>query len=123
MKVIIPIESIGLLLITCTGYAHLYPQSWSFFALIFFAPDLSFIAYMISIKWGAYLYNVVHHQGLIALTICIAWWSNHATGVQVGLVFLAHSFFDRIWGYGLKYPESFHHTHLGWIGKEKAQQR
>ncbi|MFN3665935.1 MAG: DUF4260 family protein, partial [Sediminibacterium sp.] len=35
------------------------------------------------------------------------------------LVLLAHSTFDRVAGYGLKYFDSFDHTHLGWIGKSK----
>jgi hypothetical protein len=26
---------------------------------------------------------------------------------------------DRIFGYGLKYPDAFQHTHLGWIGGAK----
>jgi hypothetical protein len=27
---------------------------------------------------------------------------------------------DRLFGYGLKYPDAFTHTHLGTIGKSKA---
>ena len=27
---------------------------------------------------------------------------------------------DRIFGYGLKFGDNFHHTHLGWIGKGKV---
>jgi hypothetical protein len=36
---------------------------------------------------------------------------------KVGLIFLAHSTFDRIAGYGLKYFDCFDHTHSGRIGK------
>jgi hypothetical protein len=39
--------------------------------------------------------------------------------MKVALIFLAHSTFDRVAGYGLKYFDSFDHTHLGWIGKSK----
>jgi hypothetical protein len=39
--------------------------------------------------------------------------------MKVALIFLAHSTFDRVAGYGLKYSNSFNHTHLGWIGKSK----
>lgn len=31
----------------------------------------------------------------------------------LGFVWLAHSGFDRMLGYGLKLPEAFGHTHLG----------
>lgn len=33
-----------------------------------------------------------------------------------GLILLGHSSLDRVLGYGLKYADSFKHTHLGWIG-------
>jgi len=39
----------------------------------------------------------------------------------LGLVFLAHSSFDRMFGYGLKYADSFTHTHLGYIGKDAGR--
>jgi hypothetical protein len=39
----------------------------------------------------------------------------------VGLIFMAHSCFDRVAGYGLKYFDSFDHTHLGWVGKSKGK--
>ena len=35
----------------------------------------------------------------------------------LGIFLFAHSAFDRIFGYGLKYADAFQHTHLGWIGK------
>jgi hypothetical protein len=38
----------------------------------------------------------------------------------LGLIFLAHSSFDRAAGYGLKYFDGFNHTHLGYIGKNRA---
>ena len=39
--------------------------------------------------------------------------------IEIGLIFMAHSCFDRVAGYGLKHFDSFDHTHLGWIGKSK----
>jgi hypothetical protein len=34
-----------------------------------------------------------------------------------GLILFGHSSMDRILGYGLKYSDSFQHTHLGMIGR------
>jgi len=34
-----------------------------------------------------------------------------------GIVLVAHTSFDRMLGYGLKYPDDFRHTSLGWIGR------
>ncbi len=28
---------------------------------------------------------------------------------------------DRIFGYGLKFGDNFHHTHLGWIGGKNKE--
>ena len=34
-----------------------------------------------------------------------------------GLIWGAHIGFDRMMGYGLKYPQASQATHLGWKGK------
>lgn len=34
-----------------------------------------------------------------------------------GLIILRHSSLDRVFGHGLKYPDSVRHTHLGMIGR------
>jgi hypothetical protein len=39
----------------------------------------------------------------------------------LGALWLAHSGFDRLFGYGLKSPDSFSITHLGRIGKVAKQ--
>jgi hypothetical protein len=48
-----------------------------------------------------------------------------SSGVQwlqlVGLILLGHSSLDRVFGYGLKYADSFRHTHLGWIGRAPTE--
>ena len=36
---------------------------------------------------------------------------------SIGLLLVAHSSFDRMLGYGLKFPDDFKHTSLGWAGK------
>jgi len=36
----------------------------------------------------------------------------------VGIILFSHSAMDRVFGYGLKYPDSFKNTHLGKIGKK-----
>jgi hypothetical protein len=42
--------------------------------------------------------------------------------IFAGILLFAHSSFDRILGYGLKYSDNFTHTHLGYIGKATASQ-
>jgi len=55
----------------------------------------------------------------MAIVILIGWYLHNDLIIKIGLLFMAHSCFDRALGYGLKYSDSFDHTHLGWIGKSK----
>jgi len=119
MKNILKLESAGLFLFfTCT-YFHLFPVSWGFYLALFFVPDISFALFLISKKLGAIAYNVFHHQGVLSIVFLVGYLIQSDLTMKIGLIFQAHSTFDRVAGYGLKYFDSFDHTHLGWVGKSK----
>ncbi len=90
---------------------------WLMFAILFLAPDLSMIGYLINERVGAWIYNFGHSYLTpsavallgIALGTTILW--------PIALIWAAHIGFDRLVGYGLKYSEAFGATHLGWKGK------
>ena len=90
--------------------------SWGLFALLLFAPGLSILGYLANSRFGAWTYNLIHHKGLaIALyafgsLLTVPWL------MFAGALLFAHPSFDRVFGYGLKYEDSFHNTHLGRIG-------
>jgi hypothetical protein len=92
-------------------------NSWLLFALLFFAPDLSFLAYLVSPRIGAVVYNLVHTTlgplALLGFTILVA----NPLGQSIALIWLAHVGADRALGYGLKYATAFGDTHLGHIGR------
>jgi hypothetical protein len=48
----------------------------------------------------------------------LGYWLNHDLLILSGIILFGHSAMDRALGYGLKYPDSFQHTHLGWVGKK-----
>jgi hypothetical protein len=78
------------------------------------------MGYLFSNRVGAILYNLFHHKGIaIGFYLAGIFLSNQQL-MFVGLLLFGHSSFDRVFGYGLKYPDSFHNTHLGWIGKVKG---
>ncbi len=85
--------------------------------LIFFAPDLSFLGYLLGPKMGAAIYNAVHIYGFGAALIALGLLTSVPLISALGALWLAHSGFDRVFGYGLKSPEGFTVTHLGPIGK------
>jgi hypothetical protein len=91
--------------------------SWGWFALLFLTPDLSMIGYLINPRLGAWIYNLVHHKGLGTSLYILGFVTSNSTLIFVGILFFAHSSFDRVFGYGLKHEDSFQNTHLGKIGK------
>ncbi len=91
--------------------------SWWLFALLFFAPDLSMIGYLANPRIGSWTYNLIHHKGLAVTLYVLGSLIASPVWMFVGALLLAHSSFDRILGYGLKYPDAFQNTHLGVIGK------
>ncbi|MEC4005351.1 DUF4260 domain-containing protein [Flavobacterium sp. SUN052] len=121
MKNTIKLEELGLLLLFSILYFNFYNGSWAFYLALFFVPDISFLSYLINKKVATIIYNFFHHKGVMAAVILIGFYLNNDLISKVGLIFMAHSCFDRMMGYGLKYFDNFDHTHLGWIGKSKSK--
>ena len=119
MKNILKLESAGLFILFTGAYFHFYPGTWGLYIALFFVPDVSFAFFLITKRLGAIAYNIFHHQGVLVLLFLIGFYVKEDSIMKVALIFLAHSTFDRVAGYGLKYFDSFDHTHLGWIGKSK----
>jgi Domain of unknown function (DUF4260) len=93
-----------------------YNYSWWVFPALILLPDLSMIGYLISPKIGAISYNIFHHKAFAILIYAIGYYFKMEVLEASGLILYAHSSLDRIFGYGLKYTDSFKHTHLGFIG-------
>lgn len=91
-------------------------DTWWLFGLLLLAPDLSMLGYIRSPAMGATTYNLGHT--LLGPAVLLAWGVVADSSLMVGLgaVWLAHIGLDRLAGYGMKHPDSFHHTHLGMIG-------
>jgi len=119
MKNILKLESAGLFFLFTGSYFHLFSGTWGFYLALFFLPDVSFVFFLITKKLGAITYNILHHQGVLVLLFLIGYLIKEEILMKVALIFLAHSTFDRVAGYGLKYFDSFDHTHLGWVGKSR----
>jgi hypothetical protein len=115
MKNIIKVEEACMLLLSVILNSKLPYPAWLFW-LLFLTPDVGMVGYIINKKIGAVSYNLLHHKG-VAILFYLAglYFSNNALQFT-GLLLFAHSSFDRMLGYGLKYHDSFQHTHLGQIG-------
>ena len=86
--------------------------------LIFWYPDISFVGYLFNSKIGAFCYNFFHYYGLGVGLFAIGNLLKIELVTYLGLIQLAHVSFDRLLGYGLKYPDNFNNTHLGMIGEK-----
>ena len=91
---------------------HLGLPVW-IWIFLFFTPDIGMLGYLINTRIGAVAYNLFHHKGIALLLAALGYYFQNEMLLAVGLLLFAHASFDRIWGYGLKYPDSFKHTHLG----------
>jgi hypothetical protein len=63
------------------------------------------------------VYNLVHVYAFGAVLLAIGVGVDAPVAAALGALWIAHSGFDRMLGYGLKSPEGFTVTHLGTIGR------
>ena len=120
MKNLLKLEELFLLLLAIYLFSEL-DYAWWWFVVLFLAPDLGMIGYAAGPGVGAATYNLLHHKGVAIGFYLIGVMSGSQLLQLAGLIMLAHSSFDRILGYGLKYADAFTHTHLGLIGPAAKQ--
>jgi len=123
MKHLLQMEQLAQLAIAVTVLFFIpQPFNWWQCVLIFFAPDLGMIGYVINTRLGAWTYNLTHHKLVCVAIILTGLFLGIDWLLATGILFYGHSAFDRLMGYGLKYEDAFGHTHLGFIGKPASQQ-
>lgn len=94
--------------------------SWLVFALLFFVPDLSFLAYLSDARFGALVYNAAHSFMAPVTLLTLGFALASPLTLSIALIWLAHIGIDRALGYGLKYSAGFGFTHLGRIGRKEV---
>ena len=85
---------------------------WWLFAALFLLPDVSMLGYLINTRWGSSLYNLVHTLIGPAAVILFSLFRTNLSLLPFALIWVAHIGFDRMLGFGLKYPTQFKDTHL-----------
>jgi hypothetical protein len=118
MKNIIKSEEVIMFLFSIFIFSKLEFAWWWFPALIL-VPDISMIGYLINPKIGALGYNIAHHKGIALVVFTLGLILGTPYLQLTGVILFGHACMDRAFGYGLKYNDSFHNTHLGVIGKSK----
>ncbi|GAA4374154.1 DUF4260 domain-containing protein [Hymenobacter koreensis] len=116
MKTTLKIEELAELLLAVVVFSQL-PYAWWVLPAVFLLPDLSALGYLAGPRLGALSYNLFHHKVLAVACGVVGWLLGMPVVMLAGTVLFAHAAFDRLLGYGLKYPTSFQDTHLGRIGQ------
>ncbi len=116
MKYAIQLEETALFAIALLAlYYQPLQFAWWAWILLFLLPDLGMLGYFINPETGAFTYNLLHHRAVGAGILILGMYTQQPYVTLAGIILLGHSSFDRALGYGLKFPDSFKHTHLGWL--------
>lgn len=116
MKNLLKLEELALFALAIAAFTIL-DMDWWWFPLLLLAPDLGMLGYLAGPRVGANTYNSLHHRGLAILVYLLGVYLTNNWLAFAGIILFAHSSLDRVFGYGLKYSDSFQHTHLGKIGR------
>ena len=105
------IEEAALLTTAVLLYAHFH-FTWLLFAILFLAPDLFMLGYLLTPRVGSALYNLAHTLTVPIVLFTAAYGAHRPLLLAIAIIWAAHIAFDRLLGYGLKYPAHFKDTHL-----------
>ena len=105
------LEGATVLIVSLFCY-HWIQASWLQFALLFLVPDVAMFGYLANVRVGAVSYNAAHCYAAPLLLAACSLGTNHFAILALSLIWIAHIGFDRMLGYGLKYPTRFKDTHL-----------
>ena len=111
--VLLRLESLLVLSATVLAYSLALHGPWWLFAALFLLPDLSLAGYLFPDKRiAALLYNAIHSYLLPLLLALGAWRLADLRLGQIAAIWIAHIAFDRLLGFGLKFPQAFKPTHI-----------
>lgn len=95
--------------------------AWWWYLALILTPDIGMLGYLGNPKLGAFTYNLFHHKAVGIVILITGYIVKDQTVILIGVILFGHSSLDRIFGYGLKYTDSFQNTHLGQLPDPKHQ--
>jgi hypothetical protein len=116
MKNLIKLEELGILVLSVfLLYKLNIHLSWWLYIILFLSPDIGMAGYLVNTRVGAFTYNFFHHKAVAGTVLILGIIQSNDYILLAGLLLLAHSSFDRVLGYGLKYNDNFKHTNVGYL--------
>lgn len=108
---IVRIENGVAFLISFYIYMYLDFPIWMFFVFLL-APDITAMGYIFNKNIGSQIYNVGHNLILPLLLALSYLYFSLDYLLITAIIWSAHIYMDRLFGYGLKYKDSFNKTHI-----------
>src|ERR1700678_3132204 len=105
-SILLRIEEAVVLTLTLFAYWHLH-ASWPLFAILFLTPDLFMLGYLLNPRTGAAIYNLGHVIFIPLALFVIGQGTHRPLLTSISVIWFSHIAFDRLLGYGLKYPAHF----------------
>ncbi len=106
-------EGFCILCASCIAYERFFPHLWAMFAILFLVPDFSLLLFVRGSNASAsVVYNVAHSYVLPVVLGGLALLNPNMHFGMISLIWICHISFDRMLGYGLKYPHHFKATHI-----------
>lgn len=121
MKTIVSFEYLFAAVLTALFFVVIGEFQWYWLLVLFLMFDISAIGYLVNNRIGALAYNLGHSligPGIVASYFVL---TSSELALFISLLWLFHIFVDRALGFGMKHVTSFHHTHLGNIGKNRKK--
>jgi hypothetical protein len=110
VRAILQLEDLLLLVALIAAYWFIR-ANWVLFIVLLLAPDIAMFGYLRGTRVGAWCYNAFHT--LIGPLVLGGLSVRFPYLVPLAIIWAAHIAMDRALGFGLKYEDSFGHTHLG----------
>jgi hypothetical protein len=108
---VLRLEALAVLALALFLYREL-GVSWWLFAGLFLVPDLALLVYLVDRRVATVVYNLAHAYVWPAGLFAAGFVAGRAPLMGIALIWAAHIGFDRLLGFGLKYPDGFRETHL-----------
>jgi hypothetical protein len=103
----------GLITMIIALVAAIYCKThWLLILALFFTFDITLLGYKINPRIGAIMYNIGHTLSLPLPLLMLGIILQVPLLISICLLWIGHIGYDKMLGFGLKYPEKFEDTYL-----------
>jgi hypothetical protein len=103
----------GLVIMLASIIMAIYVKThWLLIIVGFFAFDISLIGYKVNKRVGAIIFNIGHTLSIPIALLLLAILESVPLLLSISLLWIGHIGYDKMRGFGLKYPEDFNDSYL-----------